>query len=129
MNHLDPLMRGAVIPARLSAGAGTAVWACGAGQGGMAACTAACSPPSPITSFAAAPRPGVCHAGPCRCVYADRRARSSRYCCGQCNDRAAAAAYAGDAITRPPRLRPVTSPLVRSSLAAPRGGPRPGGKG
>jgi predicted RNA-binding Zn ribbon-like protein len=38
-------------------------------------------------------RPGVCHAGPCRCVYADRsRARTRRYCCGQCNVRAAAAA-------------------------------------
>jgi hypothetical protein len=37
-------------------------------------------------------RPGVRHAGPCRCVYADRRARSRRYCCGQCNVRAAASA-------------------------------------
>jgi hypothetical protein len=127
VNHLDPLMRGAVVPARLSAGAGTAVWACGAGQEGMAACAAACSLPSPITSSAAAP-----HA----------RASATPAPAGACTPTAAAATAAasattappqrptaGDAITRPPKLRPVTSPLVRSSLAAPRGGPRPGGKG
>jgi predicted RNA-binding Zn ribbon-like protein len=39
-------------------------------------------------------RIGVCAAAPCTCVYVDRsRARTRRYCCDQCNDRAAAAAY------------------------------------
>jgi predicted RNA-binding Zn ribbon-like protein len=39
-------------------------------------------------------RLGVCHAAPCRCVYVDRtRPGTRRYCCDQCNDRAAAAAY------------------------------------
>lgn len=39
-------------------------------------------------------RIGVCQAEPCDCVYVDRsRARTRRYCCDQCNDRAAAAAY------------------------------------
>jgi predicted RNA-binding Zn ribbon-like protein len=39
-------------------------------------------------------RMGVCQAAPCNCVYIDRsRARTRRYCCDQCNDRAAIAAY------------------------------------
>jgi predicted RNA-binding Zn ribbon-like protein len=39
-------------------------------------------------------RLGSCAAGPCACVYVDRsRAASRRYCCDQCNDRAAASAY------------------------------------
>jgi predicted RNA-binding Zn ribbon-like protein len=39
-------------------------------------------------------RIGVCRAAPCRCVYVDRtRPGTRRYCCDQCNDRAAAAAY------------------------------------
>jgi predicted RNA-binding Zn ribbon-like protein len=39
-------------------------------------------------------RIGVCQAEPCTCVYVDRsRARTRRYCCDQCNDRAAASAY------------------------------------
>ena len=37
---------------------------------------------------------GACHADPCRCVFVDRtRAGTRRYCCGWCNDRAAARAY------------------------------------
>lgn len=95
VNLLDPLMRGAVVPARLSAGAGTAVWAWGAGQEGMAALRSRL-----LAALAdhlvrhGTTRLGVCHADPCRCVYVDRsRARIRRYCCDQCNDRAAAAAY------------------------------------
>lgn len=39
-------------------------------------------------------RLGVCQAPPCTCVYVDRsRARTRRYCCDSCNDRAAASAY------------------------------------
>jgi predicted RNA-binding Zn ribbon-like protein len=37
---------------------------------------------------------GACHADPCHCVFVDRtRAGIRRYCCGWCNDRAAARAY------------------------------------
>jgi predicted RNA-binding Zn ribbon-like protein len=37
---------------------------------------------------------GACHADPCRCVFVDRtRARTRKYCCGWCNDRAASRAY------------------------------------
>ena len=39
-------------------------------------------------------RLGVCHAAPCQCVYVDRtRPGTRRFCCDQCNDRAAATAY------------------------------------
>jgi predicted RNA-binding Zn ribbon-like protein len=39
-------------------------------------------------------RLGVCHAPPCQCVYVDRTRPGTRlFCCDQCNDRAAAAAY------------------------------------
>jgi predicted RNA-binding Zn ribbon-like protein len=37
---------------------------------------------------------GTCAADPCSCVFVDRtRAVTRRYCCGWCNDRAAARAY------------------------------------
>ncbi len=37
---------------------------------------------------------GSCGSDPCRCVFVDRtRAGTRRYCCGWCNDRAAARAY------------------------------------
>jgi predicted RNA-binding Zn ribbon-like protein len=37
---------------------------------------------------------GVCASDPCRCAFVDRtRARTRRYCCAWCNDRAAARAY------------------------------------
>ncbi len=37
---------------------------------------------------------GECHADPCRCVFVDRtRGGTRRFCCGWCNDRAAARAY------------------------------------
>ena len=92
---LDPLLRGAAIPARLTASDGIAGWDWGAGQHGMAALRSRL-----LTALAAhlirhgTTRLGVCHAAPCTCVYVDHsRARTRRYCCDQCNDRAAATAY------------------------------------
>jgi predicted RNA-binding Zn ribbon-like protein len=39
-------------------------------------------------------RLGICSAAPCTCVFVDHtRPRTRKYCCDQCNDRAAAAAY------------------------------------
>jgi predicted RNA-binding Zn ribbon-like protein len=39
-------------------------------------------------------RLGTCAAHPCRCGFVDHtRARTRRYCCSQCNDRAAAKHY------------------------------------
>jgi predicted RNA-binding Zn ribbon-like protein len=39
-------------------------------------------------------RLGICASDPCRCAYVDQtRARTRRYCCTLCNDRAAARAY------------------------------------
>ena len=39
-------------------------------------------------------RLGICAAPPCTCVFVDRtRPGTRKYCCDQCNDRAAAAAY------------------------------------
>jgi len=39
-------------------------------------------------------RLGTCNAAPCTCVFVDRtRPGTRKYCCDQCNDRAAAAAY------------------------------------
>jgi predicted RNA-binding Zn ribbon-like protein len=90
VNHLDPLMRGAVVPPahsrrrhrRLGLG-------CRPGGNGRRLLAALAD----HLVRRGTTRPGVCHAGPCRCVYADRsRARTRRYCCGQCNVRAAAAA-------------------------------------
>ncbi|MGI9005168.1 MAG: ABATE domain-containing protein [Streptosporangiaceae bacterium] len=39
-------------------------------------------------------RLGICGSSPCRCAFIDRtRARTRRYCCVECNDRAAARRY------------------------------------
>src|SRR6266567_243697 len=68
---VDALLREAAVPARLT----TAALAAQLTRSGTS-------------------RLGVCQAAPCTCVYVDRsRARTRRYCCDQCNDRAAAAAY------------------------------------
>jgi predicted RNA-binding Zn ribbon-like protein len=92
---LDPLLRAAAVPARLAAGDELARWDWGAGQGGLAALRSRL-----LAALAThlvrhgAVRLGSCHARPCDCVYVDRsRARTRRYCCDKCNDRAAAAAY------------------------------------
>jgi predicted RNA-binding Zn ribbon-like protein len=92
---LDPLLRDAAIPARLALDDGAARWAWDSGQQGLPALRARL-----LTALAAhlvrhgAARIGTCQADPCTCVYVDRsRARTRRYCCDQCNDRAAATAY------------------------------------
>lgn len=56
--------------------------------------------PGALATFIAAhngvQRLGVCAAAPCECVFVDRtRPGNRRYCCEQCNDRAASAAYRG----------------------------------
>jgi predicted RNA-binding Zn ribbon-like protein len=92
---LDPLLRDAAIPARLAIDDGTVRWQWDAGLRGMPALRARL-----LTALAAhlirygTVRIGICQAAPCTCVYVDRsRARTRRYCCDQCNDRAAAGAY------------------------------------
>jgi predicted RNA-binding Zn ribbon-like protein len=92
---LDRLLRDAVVPARLAAGAGTARWDWGAGHHGITALrTRLLAALATHLVRHGTGRIGVCQASPCDCVYVDRsRARTRRYCCDQCNDRAAAAAY------------------------------------
>ena len=92
---LDPLLRDAAVPARLTVDDGAARWDWDAGQRGLPALRARL-----LTALSAqlirhgTARIGTCQATPCDCVYLDRsRARTRRYCCDQCNDRAAAAAY------------------------------------
>jgi predicted RNA-binding Zn ribbon-like protein len=92
---LDPLLRDAAIPARLTFDDGAARWEWDAGQQGLPALRARL-----LTALAThlirhgTARIGTCQADPCTCVYVDRsRARTRRYCCDQCNDRAAATAY------------------------------------
>lgn len=92
---LDPLLRDAAIPARIAASGRTACWDWSAGQQGMTALRSRL-----LTALAThlvqhgTTRLGICHAPPCNCVYVDHsRARTRRYCCDQCNDRAAATAY------------------------------------
>jgi predicted RNA-binding Zn ribbon-like protein len=95
VERIDQLLQDAPIPVRLASHQGQARWAPGAGQLGIAALRSRL-----LTAVAdhlvkhGTTRLGVCHADPCRCVYVDRsRGRTRRYCCDQCNDRAAAAAY------------------------------------
>jgi len=89
VERVDQLLRDAPVPVRVASHQGAAHWASGAGQRGMAALRSRL-----LTALAGhlvnhgTVRLGVCHAAPCRCVYVDRR-----YCCDQCNDRAAAVAY------------------------------------
>ncbi|HEX4659788.1 MAG TPA: ABATE domain-containing protein [Streptosporangiaceae bacterium] len=92
---LDPLLRDAAIPARLAVDDGRVRWEWDTAQRGMPALRARL-----LTALSAhlirhgTVRIGVCQADPCTCVYVDRsRARTRRYCCDQCNDRAAATAY------------------------------------
>jgi predicted RNA-binding Zn ribbon-like protein len=95
VNLLDSLLRTEVVPARLSAGDGTARWSWGAEQHGMSALrTRLLAALGDQLVRDGTARLGVCQAEPCQCVYVDRsRARTRRYCCDQCNDRAAATAY------------------------------------
>jgi CGNR zinc finger/Putative stress-induced transcription regulator len=91
---LNPMLR-ETVTARLAPGNGTARWAPAAGQQGMTALRSRL-----LAALAAhlvrhgTARLGPCQAAPCNCVYMDHsRARTCRYCCDQCNDRAAAAVY------------------------------------
>jgi predicted RNA-binding Zn ribbon-like protein len=91
---LNPMLRHDVT-AQLAPGNGTARWDPAAGQEGMTALRTRL-----LAALAAhlvrhgTARLGTCQAAPCNCVYVDHsRARTRRYCCDQCNDRAAAAAY------------------------------------
>ncbi|HEV2257460.1 MAG TPA: CGNR zinc finger domain-containing protein [Streptosporangiaceae bacterium] len=91
---LNPMLRQDVT-AQLASSNGTARWAPAAGQHGMTSLRARL-----LAALAAhlvrhgTARLGTCQAAPCNCVYVDHsRARTRRYCCDQCNDRAAAAAY------------------------------------
>lgn len=92
---LDPMLRDAVIPTRLTATRGAAYWSWGTDQRGIDALRARL-----LTALAAhvvrhgVSRLGVCQASPCPRVFVDRsRARTRRFCCDRCNDRAAALAY------------------------------------
>jgi predicted RNA-binding Zn ribbon-like protein len=92
---LDPMLRDAVIPTRLTAIGGAASWTWGTDQRGIDALRARL-----LAALAAhlvrhgVSRLGVCQANPCPGVFVDRgRARTRRYCCDRCNDRAAALAY------------------------------------
>jgi hypothetical protein len=92
---LDPMLRDAVVPARLTAIRGEASWTWGTDQRGIDALRARL-----LAALAAhlvrhgVKRLGVCQANPCPRVFIDRgRARTRRYCCDRCNDRAAALAY------------------------------------
>jgi predicted RNA-binding Zn ribbon-like protein len=96
VERLDRLLRAAPVQAGLALGdEGRAGWTWAAGEHGMPALRArllAALAEHLVRNGTA--RIGVCDAEPCRCVYVDRsRARTRRYCCDQCNDRAAAAAY------------------------------------
>ena len=91
---LNPILRQAVT-VQLAPGNGAARWDPAAGQQGMTALRTRL-----LAALAAhlvrhgTARLGTCQAAPCNCVYVDHsRARTRRYCCDQCNDRAAATAY------------------------------------
>jgi predicted RNA-binding Zn ribbon-like protein len=94
VSALNPMLR-KTTAGQLALRDRTAHWDPAAGQHGMAALRARL-----LAALAAhlvrhgIVRLGVCQAAPCNCVYVDHsRARTRRYCCDQCNDRAAAAAY------------------------------------
>jgi len=92
---LDGLLREHPITARLEITDDTAYWDWPADQRGMPALRArlVAALAEHVMRYGTR-RLGVCDASPCRCVFVDRsRARLRRYCCDQCNDRAAAAAY------------------------------------
>lgn len=93
--RLDELLAAAQIPVRIAVHDQTVHWASGAHRTGPAALRGRLllALADQLVRHGTA-RIGVCQAAPCNCVYVDRsRARTRRYCCDQCNDRAAAAAY------------------------------------
>jgi predicted RNA-binding Zn ribbon-like protein len=92
---LDRLLRDAAVPVRIASSDNTARWDWGAGQDGMAALrTRLLAALATHLVRHGTARIGICQASPCTCVYVDHsRARTRRFCCDQCNDRAASAAY------------------------------------
>ncbi len=93
---LNPMLRETTVLPQLVEGP-SGVWELqmGGGLRGVEA-VEACLPAALAAHVAThgARRLGVCHAPPCQCVYVDRtRPGTRRFCCDQCNDRAAAAAY------------------------------------
>ena len=93
---LNPLLLAAgAIPVLVAGADGTACLEVAPGAAGAAALSARL--PAAVAGFIARHglrRLGSCAAQPCACVYVDRsRAANRRYCCDQCNDRAAASAY------------------------------------
>jgi len=92
---VNPMLGDAAVRVQLVPGDRTARWDLASGQRGMTALRTRL-----IAALAAhlvrhgTSRLGTCQAPPCNCVYVDHsRARTRRYCCDQCNDRASAAAY------------------------------------
>ncbi|MHA6759696.1 CGNR zinc finger domain-containing protein [Streptacidiphilus sp. PAMC 29251] len=92
---LNGLLQHDRAPVRLTVDQGTARWTVSAATAGLSVLRARL-----LGALAAhlvrhgTSRLGVCQAPPCTCVFVDRsRARTRRYCCDQCNDRAAAGAY------------------------------------
>ena len=91
---LNPMLR-KTLTAQLVPGDRSARWDPAAGQQGMTALRTRllAALAAHLVRYGTA-RLGTCQAIPCNCVYVDHsRARTRRYCCDQCNDRAAAAAY------------------------------------
>lgn len=95
VDHLDPLLADAAVTARLAVDDAGVRWSYSSDRAGVAALRGRL-----LAALAThlirhgTQRMGVCQAVPCNCVYIDRsRARTRRYCCDQCNDRAAASAY------------------------------------
>jgi predicted RNA-binding Zn ribbon-like protein len=89
------LRENAVIPQLVADQEGDISLAWGAGRRGYDA-LAARLPAALATHLAmhGLGRLGICRAAPCTCVFVDRtRPGPRKYCCDQCNDRAAAAAY------------------------------------
>jgi predicted RNA-binding Zn ribbon-like protein len=94
VSALNPMLQ-TTVTAQLAPGDRTARWDPAAGQQGITALRSRL-----LAALAAhlvrhgTARLGTCQAAPCNCVYVDHsRARTRRYCCDQCNDRAAATAY------------------------------------
>ncbi|WP_232242912.1 MULTISPECIES: CGNR zinc finger domain-containing protein [Streptacidiphilus] len=92
---LNPLLSDAALVPQLATTDDGAHWVLSTGLHGLAALRARL-----LGALAAhlvrhgTARLGVCQAAPCTCAFVDRsRARTRRYCCDQCNDRAAATAY------------------------------------
>jgi predicted RNA-binding Zn ribbon-like protein len=95
VDRLDPLLADAAVTARLTVDDNNARWVYSSDRNGVSALSGRL-----LGALAThiirtgTQRMGVCQATPCNCVYIDRsRARTRRYCCDQCNDRAAASAY------------------------------------